>query len=596
MQFHKLAEYLEKLEKTSSRNEITVIVSEVLREVSAEEVDKVCYLLGGRVLPQYAGVEFNFAEKMMMRAISLAYSVPLDEVLRLFKQKGDLGNVVEEIASVKGKGSRGKLSIEEVYERLAKLADEGGAGSQDKKVQCMVDLLGDLDPLSCRYVARIPVGRMRLGFSDITILDALSLMIAGDKSLRKRIEAAYNVTADVGRIAKQVKAHGVDSLDKVEATAGVPIRPALAERLPSAVKIVEKLGPRVAVEPKYDGFRLEGHVWHESGEKHVRLFSRNLENVTDMFPEVAVAMKKINVHSAVFDGEAVAYNPRTGKLLPFQDTIQRKRKHGIEQFAKDMPLKYFAYDVLVHDGKSMLEAPFSQRRPLLEKILGHKVPGIELVPQVVTDDAQIVRGEFEKHIAAGLEGAMCKKLDVAYQAGGRGYHWVKYKKATEGELLDTVDCVLMGAYRGRGKRAGFGVGGFLIGIPNGDGKIYSLTKLGTGVKDEQFREMNKTVEEIKTEVMPEGYVVDKMLIPDVWVKPRIVLEILADEITVSTNHTAGRGDSLSSSASLRKEKNKGFSLRFPRLVKIREDKNPDQATSVKELRKLYEMQKMLLGS
>lgn len=577
MQFIKLATYLEKLEKTASRNEITVIVSEVLKEVSAYEVDKVCYLLGGKVLPSYAGVEFNFAEKMMMRAIAIAYGVELDEVNKRYKEVGDLGDLAETIARGKGEGARGKLGVVDVYERLSTLAGEGGAGSQEKKVQYMVELLQDLDPLSCRYVARIPVGKMRLGFSDITILDALSLMIAGDKSLRKRIEAAYNVTADVGRIAKQVKEKGVDSLDKVEATAGVPIRPALAERLPSAVKIIEKLGPRVAIEPKYDGFRIQLHVF--DGE--VRLFSRNLENVTEMFPDIAVAAKKLSLKSGVFDSEAIAYNPTTGALLPFQDTIQRKRKHGIDEFAKTMPLKLFVHDVLVLDDKSLLNEPFIKRREALEKLLKNEVDGIVLISQVITGDADVLRKEFEKYISEGLEGAMCKKLDVSYQAGGRGYHWVKYKKATEGELLDTVDCVLMGAYRGRGKRAGFGVGGFLIGIPDGN-KYYSLSKLGTGVKDEQFREMNKMVEEIKVDEQPEGYVVDKIMLPDVWVKPKVVLEILADEITPSKLHTAGRNG-----------EEKGYSLRFPRLVKIREDKNPDQATSVKELKKLYEMQKVL---
>ena len=355
----------------------------------------------------------------------------------------------------------------------------------------------------------------------------------------------------------------------------------------------------MAVEPKYDGFRIQLHVFPSavSGQvREVRLFSRNLENVTPMFPEIAVAGKKLPLKSGVFDGEAVAYNPKTGKLLPFQDTIQRKRKHGIEQFAKDMPLKYFVHDVLILDDKSLLFEPFTKRRAALEKLLVKPIDGIELIPQIITDDAGVLRREFEKYIADGLEGAMCKKLDVAYQAGGRGYHWVKFKKATEGELLDTVDCVLMGAYRGRGKRAGFGVGGFLIGIPDGNKisdevKYFSLTKLGTGVKDEQFREMHKMVEEIKTEEMPGEYVVDKMLIPDVWVKPKIVLEILADEITASTNHTAGREESTKGTTGTKSTKGKGYSLRFPRLIKIREDKNPEQATSVKELKKLYEMQK-----
>lgn len=581
MEFSRLVHYLEKLENTSSRNEITAHVAELLKAVKPAEIDKVCYLLGGKVLPSYAGVEFNFAERMLIKAIVVAFGVPHADVLRKYKLVGDIGNVAEEIASKQQVATDKHLEIIEVYERLQKLASESGQGSQERKVNCAVELLSEVNPQSSRYIARILVGKMRLGFSDITVLDALSIMVTGDKSLRKKIESAFNVTADVGKIAKKIKTGGVNSLDTVKAEAGIPIRPALAERLPSADKIIEKLGPRVAVEPKYDGFRIQAHIFTDGNKKQVRLYSRNLENVTDMFPEISEALLTLGVQSAVFDTEAIAYNPSTDELLPFQETIQRKRKHMIDEFSKNIPLKLFVHDVLVFNGNSLLTEPFYRRREVLEVILKNCVECIELIPQITTDDPRILRNKFDEYIKDGLEGAMCKKLEVAYQAGGRGFHWVKYKKATEGKLLDTVDCVLMGAYRGRGKRAGFGVGGFLIGIPD-NGKFYSLTKLGTGVKDEQFKEMNMMIESIKVDDQPVEYVVEKMLLPDVWVKPKVVLEILADEITVSTNHTAGRVDN-----------GKGFSLRFPRLVRVRNDKNSDQATSVEELKKLYQIQKGL---
>lgn len=608
MKFSELAKYLQELEETSSRNRITEILAEVFKKAKAEEIDKICYLLLGRIAPQYEGIEFNFAEKMMLRAISQAYEVTAQDVLREYKNKGDLGDVAQQAASEKrppagraGKTQNAKPSVGEVYERLYKVATEGGEGSQERKLEAVAELLKGVDPLSAKYIARIPVGRLRLGFSDITMLDALSLMEVGDKSKRKEIEAAYNVTADIGKIAARVKKVGTRGLERINAEPGTPIRPSLAERLPSAEKIIEKVGPQVAVEPKFDGFRLQLHLISKGGEKRVMLFSRNHENVTSMFPEVAQAVKRLPFKSAIFDGEAIGYNPKTKKFLPFQETVQRKRKYGIEEKAREMPLKVFIFDALYLNGKSLMHEPFVKRRRILEDTLKTRGDTIAVTQQKVVSDPKTLRLLFNTYFGEGLEGIVAKKLDMAYQAGARGYHWVKFKKytgigkgpsASSGlRLADTIDCVLMGAYRGRGKRVGFGYGGFLLGVPGSGGRYYSLSNLGTGLTDEQFREMKKTVNRIKVSKMPGEYVVDKTIEPDVWVKPVVVLEILADEITLSPRHTAGRGDigrarpqRQSASAGGR-----GYSLRFPRLIRVRDDKNPEQATSVKEVEKLYKM-------
>ena len=563
MKFKELAVYLNKLEKTASRNEITQVLARLFGEASREEIDKIVYLVLGQLAPNYQGVVLNIAEKMMFRAIAKAYDTDLEKVKTLFKQKGDLGNVAESLSS----SSSGKFSVEEVYERLIEISKSGGAGSQEDKVAKMADLLKNLDSLSSRFVARIPVGRLRLGFSDMTILDALSFMLKGDKSARKEIETAFNVMVDPGKIAKLIKEKGLSGISHVIPEPGTPIRPSLAERLPSAEKMLEKVGKEVIVERKYDGFRVQAHI----AGKNITLFSRNLENTTPMFPDLVEALSKINLKSAIFDGEAIAFDEKNHKFFPFQETMQRKRKHGIEEAVKNLPLKYFVFDILFKDGKSLLNLPFSERRKILEEI-SFKDSRIKITEQIITGSADTIRDLIKKYLKEGLEGALIKKIDAPYKTGARGYHWVKYKKTTVAGVADTIDCLVMGINKGKGKRTGFGAGAFLVGIKDGE-MFKTVSKIGTGLTDEQWRELDKRSKELMVNEKPSEYEVDRNLSPDMWTKPSLVVEILADEITKSPNHSAG------------------LALRFPRLINFRDDKDPKDTTTVKELTHLFEMQK-----
>jgi len=571
MKFRELASYLKTLEATNSRNEITQILAELFKKSKVKEIDKIVYLLSGQLAPNYRGIVFNIAERLMLQVISQAYNIKVEKAKIAYKGKGDLGNLSESLAKGKGKG----LSVSEVYERMFEVAQESGKGSQDRKIKKMAGLFSDIDPLSARFVARIPVGRMRLGFSDMTILDALSVMVKGDKSARKEIEAVFNVTVDIGKIAKRVKEKRLTGLKSVQPEPGIPIRPSLAERLPSAEKILEKVGDKVFVEPKYDGFRAQVHIFSGEGEKKVQIFSRNLENTTHMFPDLAEAAKKIKVQSAIFDGEAIGYDPKNQRFLPFQETVQRKRKHGVAEAVKKFPLKLFIFDILYKNGKSLLGLPFSQRREMLEGTVTKIDSIIEITRQEVVGSAETIRDLIKKYLAEGLEGALVKKIDAPYKAGARGYHWVKYKKTTEEGVADTVDCLVMGTYKGRGRRVHFGAGAFLVGIKSGE-KFKTVSKIGTGLTDEQWREMNRRTQRLQISKIPEEYVVDKNLEPDTWVRPALVVEILADEITKSPIHAAG------------------LALRFPRLIRFRDEKDPNQTTSLAELEKLYQMQKILV--
>lgn len=594
MTFKKLSWYFLRLESTPSRNQKTALLAQLLKETSPEEIAPVVYLSAGRLAPLFESVEFNLAEKMMIKALNLAFNQPEREIRRLFRMHGDLGTAAEKLKSSPGlKG----LKVSQVFQRLYQIAQEQGEGSQERKLQGLSSLIRDLDPLSVKYVVRIPLSTMRLGFSDLTLLDALSWMKGSDKSLRKDLEDAYNVSADIGLIAKIFKTKGLKGLKKIKASPGLPIRTAQAERLDSAEKIVEKL-KCFAVEKKMDGFRVQIHLdksrnmktqevlskeqdklWETRGP-FVRLFSRNLEDTTFMFPDIVASAQKLPVRSAILDAEAIAFNPRTHKFLPFQETIQRKRKYGIKEASQDLPLKAFVFDLLYFNGKTLLAEPFQKRRLWLEKILPES-DTLVLAEQKIVDNSHDLRKLFDQAVAENLEGVMAKKLDAVYQAGARNFNWVKYKRTTEGTgLADTLDCLVMGYYPGRGKRANLGLGGFLVGVYDDRSQKYeTLSKIGTGLTDEQWQEMKKRCDRVAASYQPASYEVPKELKPSVWCRPQIVVEIKADEITRSPLHTAGKT-----------KKRSGLALRFPRLVKFRDDKNPSQTTTVKEVLRLYRMQ------
>ncbi len=596
MQFFKLATYLEKLERTHSRNEMTKLLAEVLKAAGEDEVAPICYLLLGELLPAYHGVEFNIAEKLMVQILAAAYGRSPGEILKLYKAKGDLGDVAGSITGSRRAAAVERLSVGKVYHTLLDVAQETGAGSQERKIAKMASLLAELDPHSAKFITRIPLGKLRLGFSEATLLDALSVMVTGDKTGRPSVEQAYNVTADIGAIAERVKRAGLGGLKRLQPRPGIPLRPSLAERLQSVEEVMVKVGPGVGVEPKLDGFRTQIHVWTEAGERQIRLFSRNLENTTAMFPEIVESARKLDAKSIILDGEAIGYNPKTGKFAPFQETVKRKRKYEIEVFAKKIPLSTFVFDILYLNGSSLLERPFRERRTILEQTLRGvgDSSAIKLAAHRETAQPTVIQDELDKSIRAGLEGLVVKNPTAPYEAGKRGFHWIKLKATTaaleqlragertaKGGMLDTIDCLIMGAYRGRGKRAAFGVGGFLLGVRGRNDRYYTISRLGTGLSDEQFREAWQRIKALSVREPPKEYVVEKGSSPDIWLKPALVVEILADELTLSPRHTAGR-----------KPGGRGYSLRFPRLVRFRDDKNPEDATTVDEIKKLFRRQKV----
>ena len=944
MTFKHLSEYFQLLEQTSSRLKITGTLADLFKECKEEEIAKICYLSLGRLLPQYEGSEFQMAEKMLEKAVAKALGVDVDKVIKEYRKIGDLGEVAEEFKIQNSKIKRQRLfeylseekdkggsTVLRVYERLLEVAKESGAGSVERKIDKMATLLEDLDSLSVRYVVRIPLGKLRLGFSEMTILDALSWMEKNDKSLRIRFEDAFNVMADIGEIAQRAKESGIRGVTGVKPKLGTPIIPALSQRLGMVEEMLEKVGDisadsvqGVAVEPKYDGqrcvggmtgiyllskgftpardvktgdlvlthkgefhlvsavnkrtvnkkekiyllqtflgdgfkvsgdhrilvhrgeketwepvdslkeddwlvfpqpqmrgfpaapsslkliddagyqktiifnedffrflgfwigdgftnkdvadknkgnkrigicfnrakerdlakeyekiikdvlkvnkirieerrgalnlywsdklfqhwlckeFRINQHgktippwffnisssffdsflkgwieadgterhshgirlttkerelasfvqllclslgriaglrrervklpkrnysriyyslifpgtkkyaFWKEKKllvkvmkvrplrrdprttlynfkvennesyatslvclhncqihlenldqKSHIRLFTRNLENVTHMFPDIVGTLgKEVRAKNTILDSEVIGYDPKTKNFLPFQETIKRKRKHQVSETAKEIPLKAFVFDIMYYNGESLIQTPFWQRRKILEKILPVTNKTIILSPQIVTNDPKVMRDYHEEQIKKGLEGVMVKKINAPYDPGRRGFTWVKYKQEETKKgagLADTIDGVVMGVSRGRGKRVDFGVGSFLVGVKKGDDFV-TVTNIGTGLSDEQFRELNKKSQKVKVKEKPKEYLVDRNQEPDIWVEPKIIVEIQADNITQSSIHTAG------------------LALRFPRLVRFRDDKSAEEITTVREVENLFKMQ------
>ena len=584
MTFKRLSEYFHILENTTARNQMTEILADLFKEAKSGEIGKIVFLLQGRVAPLYDAVEFGLADKMVIRAIADGLKADGGEVTKAFKGSGDLGITVEKL---KGNCKTKKdLSVGEVFEILSQTAKAGGAGSQETKIQLLGKLIVDLDPLSTRYLVRIPVAKLRLGFSDMTILDALSWMRTGSKELRPEIEKAYNVRPDLGFIAETVKNSGEKSFENIEPRVGIPVLMARAERMGSGEEIIEKIG-RCAVEPKFDGFRLQGH---KKGDK-VKLISRNLEDVTAMYPDIVAGIREqVKAKEAILEGEAVAYNPQTGEYLPFQETVQRKRKYNIEAKAKEIPLKLFAFELLYKDGKNLLTSVYEERRKELEKII-EKGEVILVAQEEVVDRAKRLEVIFQDAVSRGLEGVMAKKLDGIYRAGSRDFNWIKYKRSYAGKLNDTVDSVVMGYDFGQGKRTAFGIGDFLIGVYDEKQEKYvSIAKIGTGLTDREWKEIKKRSDRLKTKVKPKNYEVDKIMDCDIWIEPEIVVEIRADEITRSPVHTAGRIMGPSKSGSAVEVKEAGLALRFPRLEKFRDDKKPTDATTLSELWKMLQRQ------
>lgn len=586
MLFSQFSDYLQKLEGISSRLQMTHILAEFFLKLEASELKNACYLMQGRLVPLYQSLEFNLSEKMILKALA-RISSPDDEdspsnlfgekdflqleleVKQKYKQLGDLGLLSQQILA-ESKTSDDQLN--QIFSRLKQVAEFGGTGSQDQKINGLASLLKSVSPLSAKFIVRIILGKMRLGFSNMTMIDALSWAVVGDKSESKLLESLYNKKADIGEVAlnylalKDLTAQDRRvNLEQLKVEVSIPVVPALCQRLNSASEMIEKMG-QVIVEPKYDGIRIQIHF--DRQKNILQAFTRNLEDVSASLPELKNLPNQTKAHSLILDAEAIGYDSQSGRLLAFQQTITRRRKYNIDQKAEEVPIRFYIFDVLEHDNQSLVSEKLRDRKELLEKVINQNET-FKLTPFVVTNKESEITTYHEKQLSLGLEGIVVKKVDGQYESGRKGWTWVKMKEeeGTSGKLSDTLDLIVMGYYLGKGKRASLGLGAILVGVRD-DEKILTVAKIGTGMSDEKLQQLASDCQKIKIATKPDLFDVPKELVPDVWVNPEIILEIAADEITNSPLHSAG------------------LALRFPRLIKIRTDKGAEQATTLQELKQI----------
>lgn len=608
--FKQVCEVFQTIEVTDSRNDMTQILADFLRTLEPEDAEIVSYLVQGRVAPFFVVSEFNFSEKSLLSLLS-SFSILKGRRFDIKKKRvelGDIGDTAEFLSNELMLQSK-EETLEDVYDSLWRIVKSTGTGSALKKKSIVMDLLGRMNPLEAKYLSRIICGELRLGLNSKTVLDTYSFVLSQDKSLRKKLDRAYGVSADLGYICSlvmRIRDGGDSSILDLNITPGVPVLSRLVERVGSFEEVMDRFGEKFLVQPKFDGLRCQIHkykkresrykekmIWEDymsstsqeglfgspaQGEYEVRLFTRNLEDVTDMFPEIADTALRMSSESFVLDSEVLGWNYKDNTFLSYQETMQRRRKYGVKGKQEDIPVKAQTFDLLYFEERDLSEIDTQERIKMLETNFSNTHGSIEVCNTTVITDIENLRKIFNKNIKDRLEGIIVKDPKGPYNPGVRNYSWIKLKKSMKKDLIDTVDLVAVGLYNGSGKRSKLGVGAVLGALYNPDEDAYeAICKVGTGFSDELLKTISVQTQEDILSKKPKDVEVNDVLTPDIWIDPKIVFSVEADEITQNIRADINIGG--------------GLSLRFPRLVEWGRDKTSEEATTIEELKHLYSVQK-----
>jgi DNA ligase-1 len=581
LEYAVIADAYEKIEVSTKRLEMTAFLVDLLKKTPKNVIAKVVYLTQGKLYPDFVGLEIGVAEKLAIKALAQASGRKDTELLQILSVVGDIGEVTEKVMEKKRQttfGASKTLKVLEVYETLDRMANKTGAGAVGSKMALLAGLLSYASPKEAKYIVRVVTGNLRLGIADMTVLDALAIAYGGGKEARELIERAYNISSDLGKVASVVAEKGLEGIKQMQVVVFEPIRPMLAGRLSSPAEILEKLGGKCVAEYKYDGERVQ---LHKQGDKVV-LYSRRLESISSQYPDaIALVRENVKTIEAILEAECVAVDVETGELLPFQELMHRRRKYGVTEAMEQYPVSLFLFDALYVDGKDLTLEAYPLRRKMLEKAIIES-DRVKAAKQLKTNSVKELEDFFEEAIEDGCEGVVCKSVgaDSVYQAGARGWLWIKYKRDYKSEMRDTVDLAVVGAFHGRGKRAGT-YGALLLAAYSKETDTFeTVTKLGTGFSDEDLKILPQL---LKMHVVPhKSSRVRSTLEADVWFEPKVVLEVLGAEITLSPIHVCAL-DAV--------RKDSGLAIRFPRFTgKYRTDKAAEDATTSSEILEMYRNQ------
>lgn len=576
MKYQVVAAAYRDLEQASGRLILIDRLAVLLAQTPEELLPQVCYLCQGLVAPEFAAVDLGLAEKLALRAVATASGVEPGEVVAAVREAGDLGQAAEQLLAATAGEREPSLNVDTVVDTLHEIARAGGSGSQGRKLGLLADLLALATPLEARYLLRLVTGNLRLGIGTPTILDALAQVYTGSRKDRPVLERAYNICCDLGLVAATLASGGLTAVQKLQVRPGNPVRVMLAQRLSDAGEILTRLGGQCMAEYKYDGMRLQAH---RTADGHIELFTRRQERVSSQFPDVVELLQTgLGPREAILEGEVVAYDAAAGELRPFQEIMFRRRKHGIAEAARDVPIGLFCFELLYADGEDFTGLPYLQRRTRLADAITLS-DRLRLTTAMEVATAPALDAAFEQAVADGSEGLVCKATGstAIYQAGARGWLWIKLKRDYRTELADTVDLVVVGAYAGRGRRRGT-YGAVLLAAYNPDAELYqTVGRCGTGFSDAELAALPARLAPLIRAERPAR--VDSRVPADVWFEPSLVLEVLSAELTLSPNHTAGWGQL---------KDDGGLSMRFPRFTgRWRDDKEPQDATTSQQLVELY---------
>jgi DNA ligase-1 len=578
VRYEVVAEAYRDLEQASARLVLIERLAALVAQTPADLLPTVCYLCQGLIAPEFAGVDLGLAEKLAVRAVATATGTGPEQVAARLRETGDLGLAGEQMLATTATGREPSLEVTGVVGTLRQIAEAEGTGSQARKLDLLAGLLAQATPLEARYLLRHVTKGLRLGVGTPTILDALAQVYAGGRANRPVLERAYNICCDLGKVAATLVSGGLAAVEELAVQPGSPVRAMLAQRLSDATDILAKLGGRCSAEYKYDGMRVQAH---RTADGDIELFTRRLERVSSQFPDVVELLAAgLGPAEAIIEGEVVAYDAAAGELRPFGEVMFRRRKHGIEQAVQDIPVAMFCFELLYADGEDLTQLPYPQRRARLAEAITIS-PQLRLTTATEVDNPAALDAAFEQAVTDGCEGLVCKSVspDAPYQAGARGWLWIKLKRDYRTELSDTVDLVVVGAFAGRGRRAGT-YGALLLAAYDADADMFrTVTKCGTGFSDAELASLPERLAPLAHPDRPAR--IDARQQPDVWFEPGVVLEILSAELTLSPTYTAAWGQI---------KDDAGLAMRFPRFTgRWRDDKSAEDATTTTELVSMFRL-------
>jgi DNA ligase-1 len=547
MEFAAFAAVASDIEAEPADNATVGLVSDALGEAGSDLPRVVRFLLG-RVFPAHDSTTLDVGPRLCYEAIARAagQNVTADDVEARLAETGEIGAVAESydfggqqgLAAFAGE-TRESLTVRAVDERLREAAASEGAGSQETKLDILFGLFNRADGEQARYLARLVLSEMRIGVGTGTVRDAIAEAFAVPVA---EVERALQVSNDYGLVAEVAREEGADGLAEIRLAVGRPVRAMLAQT--GTVEDALAEWDEAAVEWKYDGARVQVHY----DGREVRLYSRNMEDVTDPLPEIVETVERAVDVPVILDGEVVAVDD-AGDPLPFQQVLRRfRRKHDVAKARESVELRLHAFDCLHADGEDLLDAPLVERHDRLAAVVSDDTAVSELWRSA---DAGEIAGIEARALEAGHEGIMLKNPEAAYTPGKRGKNWLKRKPDVE-----TLDLVVTGAEWGEGRRAEF-LGSFELSVRDGE-EYRTIGKVATGITDEQLEELSALLDpHVRSE---DG--------TDVEIQPAVVFEVGYEEIQQSPTYTSG------------------YALRFPRFLGVRDDKEPAEADTLQRVERL----------